>query len=558
MRLSFPHIIKRCALWASLAVGVCCSSDLVHSQSPSGGHAGAAGTHSTTGPFQIAGTLLNAVTGEPVRHATVAVLSFEDNKILASAVSDNEGHFALQGLPLAKYQLTASKRGFLAAFYDEHDEFSSAVVTGADQDTGHLTFRMTPNASVHGVITADDGDPVEGARVLLFERPKHPGPGAKVAQADAAVTDDTGAYEFTDLAAGEYLIAVVAEPWYAMHSGKTNTTGGGANPELDVVYPVTYYDSTADVTAARSILLSGGSREVADISLHAVPSLHLTLPAPRKRNGGIARPELAQIVFGTSVASESSGFLDSLRTGEIEMDGLAPGRYQLTQGDPPRVVDLDLTSSLQISADIGAPAVEVAGILRSTSGMPVTGELNITLDRIDSGPGVTELATVARDGRFKFETVPQGSWLLWVVGTKPMTVVATNAAGRLHAGNAVTIRDRSLQLAVTLSQSEIRIEGFTDKGGKGLGGMMIVLAPKDPGAWQALVRRDQSDTDGSFTLRNVAPGQYTLFAIEDGWDLAWSQPEAMARYLSRGTAINVAAESGKSIRLDAPIVPQTR
>ena len=85
-----------------------------------------------------------------------------------------------------------------------------------------------------------------------------------------------------------------------------------------------------------------------------------------------------------------------------------------------------------------------------------------------------------------------------------------------------------------------------------------MLAPRDPASWWALMRRDQSDTDGSFTLRDVAPGQYTVVAIEDGWELDWSRPEAMARYLQQGTAVNVTAHSGNLIRLTSPIAVQAR
>jgi hypothetical protein len=490
----------------------------------------------------------------------VAVLALEDSHTIAAVVSDSEGQFALEGLPAAKYQLTASKRGFRTAFYDEHDEFSSAVVTGADQDTAHLIFQLTPGASVRGVVSSDDGDPVEGARVLLFQRPKQFGPGERVAQADATVTDDTGAYEFSDLAAGEYLIAVVAEPWYAMHGsdGGDVIRVSDINPALDVAYPVTYYDSTSEESSATPIVLSGGSRETADISLHAVPALRLSIPIPRKQNGSIARPELQQTVFGTSVSAESAGFIASLQSGSVEMTGIAPGHYQLTEGDPPRVVDLDLTTNQQVEAGAGTPASAVVGTLRFATGLPVTSEVNLTLDRVDAGQGVNEYVTVASGGRFKFENVPPGSWLLWAVGTKPLTVVATSTGGQQREGNIVTTRDRSTRLEVTLSQSETRIEGSAHLGEKAIAGVMVVLVPRDPGAWRALTRRDQSDTDGSFTLRDVARGQYTIVAIRDGWTLDWSRPEVMARYLSHGTPISVTANSGNLIRLASPIEVQDR
>jgi Carboxypeptidase regulatory-like domain len=560
MRLIFARG-NRCVRLAGLAVAALFCGLLLYPQSTrSETRSAAVSGTAVTGTFRIGGKLVNAVTGEPVRQATVAVLALEDSHTIESAISDSEGRFALDRLPAAKYQLTASKRGFRTAFYDEHDEFSSAVVTGADQDTTHLMFRLTPVASVRGVVTSDDGDPVEGARVLLFQRPKHSGPGERTAQADAAVTDDTGAYEFSDLAAGEYLIAVIAEPWYAMHGG-----GGGrakanemVNPALDVAYPVTYYDSTTDEAAARPIVLSGGSRETADISFHAVPALHISVPVPQRQDGSIARAELQQNVLGTSVSAESSGFLESLRTGKVEMSGIAPGHYQLTEGDPPRVVDLDLTASQEVDAGAGTPASVVGGTLLFNSGMPVTEEVNLTLDRLDGERGINQMVTVARGGRFKFENVPPGSWLLWAAGSKPFTIVATGVDKQRHAGNIVTTRDRPLEVAVTLSKNETRIEGFAEKDGKGLAGTMVVLAPKNPGAWRALIRRDQSDTDGSFALRDVAPGQYTVLAIEDGWPLDWSQPEAMARYFPQGTVVSVTANSGGLIRLTSPIQVQAR
>ena len=84
----------------------------------------------------------------------------------------------------------------------------------------------------------------------------------------------------------------------------------------------------------------------------------------------------------------------------------------------------------------------------------------------------------------------------------------------------MTVRDHPLNLVVTESQGETRVEGFVTKAGKGVAGAMVVLLPKDTGAWRSLSRRDQSNlSDGSFALRDVAPGQYTLVAIQNGWSL---------------------------------------
>ena len=93
------------------------------------------------------------------------------------------------------------------------------------------------------------------------------------------------------------------------------------------------------------------------------------------------------------------------------MNGIAPGHYQLTQGDPPRVVDLDLLASLQVDPNVGNPAAAVAGMLQLDSGLPPPDEVNLTLDRLDNMAGPKgNLSHVAHKGRFKFDTVTPGSY----------------------------------------------------------------------------------------------------------------------------------------------------
>jgi len=520
------------------------------------------GTSPRSGSYRIAGTVVNRMTGETVRRATVAVLAEADNHTVESVTSDSEGRFALERLPAAKYQLTASKRGFRTAYYDEHEDFTSAIVTGPDQDTEHLVFRLTPGASLRGVIAGDGGDPVEGARVMLFERPQHHRPGERTTQIDAAATDDTGAYEFSNLAAGEYLLAVVAEPWYALHGPRPLSAAGQKNENtaaLDVAYPISYYDSTTDESSATPIVLAAGSQETADFNLHAMPALHLSVEAPRKRDGSIARPELRQMIFGTQISAESAGFLDAIQTGTTEFIGVAPGHYELAQGDPPRIAALDVSASQDVDSTAGTPALTVEGTLRMTNGLPAPEGVNLTLDLMDGGQGRNQFVAVAQNGRFKFDPVQQGTWSLWAwMGDKMLPIVSTASGGAARSGNLLTVRDRSVRLQVTLSEGETLIEGFALKGAKGVAGAMVVLAPKDIGAWQALARRDQSDSDGSFALRDVAPGQYTVVAIEDGWELDWSRPEVISRYLHDGTAVSVTGNSGTLVRLGEPVKVEPR
>jgi Carboxypeptidase regulatory-like domain len=520
--------------------------------------------------YRIAGTIVNSATGEPVRHATVAALSEEDSHTVAAVASDGDGHFSIERLPAAKYQLTASKRGFRTAFYDEHDEYNTAIVTGPDQETSNLIFRLVPGGILHGTVITDGGDPVEGAHVLLFLKSHDGKPGVRVTHADTSNTDDTGAYEFNNLAAGQYLLAVVAEPWYALHrsTGRTHQkSASAADPEgasdpaaaLDVAYPVTYFDSTTDEASATRIVLAGGRREEADITLHAVPALHIEVDTPRKPNGSIARAELRQTVFGTVVAAESAGFLDAMQTGSTEFSGVAPGHYELAQGDPLRVVELDATASQQIDPALGTPAASVQGSLRTTTGVPLSDDCSLALEPADSTQRQGPIQTPCIRGAFSFPSVPPGEWELSAEsGGRQLPIASITAGNRTRAGNAITVRDRPLTVVVSVAEGTTSLQGFARKNGKGAAGVMVVLVPKDLTALEGLVRRDQSDSDGSFSLRDVVPGQYTLVAIEDGWELDWAQPQVIARYLPGGLAVTVSDKSGKITALSASVPVQTR
>lgn len=509
----------------------------------------------SSGPYRIEGVLTNSLTGEPVRRAVVEALNNQDNHAVASCVTDNDGRFALDHLAADKYNLTASKRGFRTAAFDEHDEFASAIVTGSDQDTSHLQFKINPQSILRGVVTDEAGEPVAGARIMLFKRPKHAESGERIVQAETTIADDTGAYEFGNLAAGEYLMAVIGDPWYAVHEG----IPAKRNPALDVVYPVTYFDSTTDEASATPIVLAGGSHVEANLSLLAVPALRISIAVPRKPDGSLARPELQQTVFGTSISSESAGFIDALQTGSVEMDGIAPGHYQLTQGDPPRVTDLELSASQQVDPDAGITANAVAGRIRMLSGAPAPDEVTLSLERVDNIPGQSIIATSAGKGRFTFDTVPPGRWAVSATaGNEAIPVISVAAGAAQEPGNVVTLKDHSPHLVVTLSDFAIDVKGFAKMDGKGFAGAMIVLLPRNPALWRSMTRRDQSDSDGSFALHSVSLGDYALIAIADGWELDWTNPDAMARYLSRGTNVRVTESSGKLVELGAPVTVQQR
>ena len=513
---------------------------------------------SASGLYRIAGKVVNAVTGELLRRATVAVLAVEDSHPVASVESGSDGSFALEGLPAAKYQLTASRRGFRTAFFDEHDEYSTAIVTGEGQQTGGLIFRLVPDAILHGVVTADGGDPVAGADVMLFRKPHRTE--EQIVEVGSALTDDTGTYEFGNLAAGDYLLAVKAEPWYALHHSSINSRSrppDDSSAALDVAYPVTYFDSTTDEASASPLILARGSREETNFILHAVPALHLILEAPRAERGEVM-PVLRQTLFGAKVFTETLASPPDPRQKTVEFIGIAPGHYEIEQAES-NIVELDAAVSQQVDTTHGTPIVEVSGTLQTSSGSSLKDETTVTLEPLDPARRQAPIQTVCLQGAFSFPKVPPGNWQLWAESAGRQLPISSIAIDNwAHAGNRMTVQDRPLSVVVTISRAETRVEGFARMDGRGIAGVMVVLVPKNKSAIRSLVRRDQSDSDGSFVLRDVAPGSYTVVAIQDGWNLDWAQPEVIGRYLPLGIAVTITETSGKLLRLSEPILVQAR
>jgi hypothetical protein len=283
--------------------------------------------------------------------------------------------------------------------------------------------------------------------------------------------------------------------------------------------------------------------------------LRLQVAVPRKASG-IVQPELRTMIFGTKVSSESSGGFDPVGSGMVEFHGIAPGRYELVQGDPPRISELDASTSQSVDPNAGTPAVTVTGTLRSAGGVPVQGNVNVVLNPA-GGRNQTSMQINAHNGDFRCDAVPPGVWSLSAQAQgSVLPVVAVGEGGAMTPGNQITVKDRSMLVLAIVSPSLSRVQGFARREAKGMAGVMIVLVPRQPSAYSALVRRDQSDSDGSFNLRDVPAGQYTVIALDDGWKMDWTDRETMARYLPRGVAVTVSGEAGGVVRLGEAVEVQ--
>jgi protocatechuate 3,4-dioxygenase beta subunit len=515
-----------------------------------------------SGPYRIAGTVVNAKTGGPLPRARVTIADAKNRQSMQSVISGNDGRFEFH-VPAGKYSLDGAKRGFINASYNQHDQFSTAIVTGADLDTENLALRLAPNAVLTGRVLDEFQEPVRHAQIMVYREDHFQGV-SRIFNFRGAMTDDQGRYEVTPLNEGTYFVSTKASPWYAVHptsngEGATNPPAQ-VDPSLDVVYPITYYGDATEAEDAAAIPVRGGDRLEADIHLNPVPSLHLIVHVSEDGTNGMTVPVLQKPSFDGLEQVENSN-IQSVAAGVIELTGVAAGRYTVRMRDSsgqlqePTEVNLNSGDEFDVSSARSASKIKATVQIEGAASLP--SQLQIGLRNSKGRVGATE---VDAKGEANFADVIPGKYE-FVAGsaTNRYSVVRIASEAGTISGHALDVPPAaSLTVALSLVGGSVTVEGFAKRAGKGASGAMIVLVPKNPEANHDRFRRDQSDLDGSFSLPNVIPGAYTIIAIENGWDLDWSESGVLAQYLTHGQTLEVGDRSPTPMHLADAVVVQAK
>jgi len=243
--------------------------------------------------------------------------------------------------------------------------------------------------------------------------------------------------------------------------------------------------------------------------------------------------------------------------GEAEVTGVAPGEYvlEITEGaNNTRTLTVNASSDQQIDSSTALPMAQVSGTVQ---GAPPAAPGTQTFLGL-SQPGKPNLQAVNPDGTFEFKDLAPGSYeVVAQAAGRILNVDGVSATNATVEGHRVTLAgDQHATLTVTVTEGSTSVVGFARRDGKPVAGVMIVLVPADPDTSRTLFRRDQSDSDGSFSLPNVSPGSYTVIAIQDGWTLDWARSEVIARFLPKGQPVKVTAASGHVVKLALPVEVQ--
>ena len=479
-----------------------------------------------------------------------------------TAETDAQGRFAFDLPSEGKWQLSASATGYRTQFLNEHDGFSSAVILHPGLPVPYLLFHLEPDSTLSGFVRDEAAEPVRNAALSLQLAPAAEGTPIGPGRRQRTTTDDRGHFEIAGIPPGTYRLSVQATPWYttgaAGRFAGQDPTQARSDAVFDVVYPLTWYPGVFDQETAGDISLHAGESQQVDFNLLPLPAAHLRAIVPVANPSSSAPgPTIERIDNG-----QLSGLAPSVTvaSGQIEFGNLPPGLYRISipqQDGRSATSFVHVAAGASISLGAADPAgtadvtYHVVGDDRSSRAQINLTDVSTRAIFTSSGFGMRRRMPPGADPTGEQAdsdhhiAVPAGRYQVIVAGDPDLYLTSMTLKQKPVAGRVITLAGGPEELTIHVARGRATVSGHTMLAGKTVDGAMVMLVPTTFGQVGAidLLRRDQSDTDGSFNLTDIIPGDYILFAIDRGWSVNWHDPATMNRYLIHGTPLSLQPRS---------------
>jgi protocatechuate 3,4-dioxygenase beta subunit len=507
----------------------------------------------------LEGRVVNDANGEPLRDAKLklqpAKATGSLGRVVFVTMTDETGRFAFAGLEPDAYNFSAERAGFVTANYGAKASNAGSPLTmeAGEKKTG-VEFRLKPQGVITGRLYDSDGE--TGSDVIIsVSRIRYVKGKRELARvAGNATANDLGVYRISGLEPGRYY--VVATPFPTGAAGGPKDLSGAPQGTNQI----TYYPSTADMAEARPIDVTAGAT-VSGADIQMVRGALLSI------RGRIVNQTGAELTEFSVTYQPPGGVLTTrlLQTKQqFEIGGMPRGRHLITvNAQSPhghtlyarRAVDLnDTTGDVEIPIQ---PPFQFSGRL-AVEGAAVPRGLRVSLIPQENSPNINmqRHGDVGEGGAFAFPDVTPDMYYVSVSGIPDGFYVRSVRMGEADAlENGVDLTKKLDELLqVTLSPKAGSIRGaVSGADGAPAPGAVVALVPQGA-KWRARAewyRNVSADQSGRFTLANLPPGEYKLFAWEDVEDTAWLDADFLKPFEDRGKLITVRQSGAETVELTA-------
>jgi hypothetical protein len=554
-------------------------------------------------PGAVSGQVVSATTSEPLRKVTLVLQPQGGRGgTRASATSDNGGMFRFNNVEPGTYTLSGERTGYVEGVYGEDQPGAEArriEVTAGQTATGIL-LKLIPHSVVVGRVFDEDGDPVQGAQVQIL-RYTYGRSGRQLQPVQAGSTNDLGEYRIAGLPPGRYYASANYRGrggFNGRGGGKGKDKGGffgfpGDNQDAaSEGYITTYYPRTASPGSATPLeLVAGSELRGIDIGLlkerlyevsgvvegivvqnladtlgplvQQLEALQGQLKGLKGRGGDAAKLKAKDLENAVNVQvnlqprDQNAGGRGGLggrvnQQGVFTIQNVPPGSYYLTAqsralgNQPPMTarMPVDVTSghvqNLRLRLQ---PAVNVTGVIQ-----PERPDSNLNLKQVrinfqptlPGGPGGGR-GQIQIDDKGAFQTLlPAETYTVEVQGApQGYYLKSVKLASQEAPDNTVNLNFSGGPLELVLGADAGNVTGRVQKGNDPAANVRVTAVPASGSARRDLYKAANSADDGSFTLSNLPPGDYKLFAWEEIDGNAWMDAEFRRPFESLAQTVQV-------------------
>lgn len=499
------------------------------------------GAQAQTATYTLTGSVVNSVTGEPIPHALVQMMGSHGNATL----TDSEGQFEFDGVTGTRAALVARKPGF---FTEQEASlgagmFSATRVT-VGPDAAAAVLKLVPEAVISGQVTGD-GEPLENMPVKLVRMRVVDGR-RRWEQSGNGITDADGNFRIADLVPGTYLAAFGPSSDVSAGLGRSKSRPRG--------YAEIFFPEATDLSSAAAIDLSGGQQFEADESLKAEPLYHVTGSV-----AGYTIPDSVALML-TNASGETMPFAVQFKPETGQFETQAPsGSYNLRAEQFLQESSLQASLPVTVNTDVGGlrltlqPAASIPVLVRiegsdSRSKATPSKAPPVSVHLSSSGPSfaVSEYASMpdtSADMSLVIRDVDSGRYFAEVSAGAPFYVQSAQCGGvdLLRDDLSVTSGSRVAPIEVVLRDDGATLTGSLNSGGGPTNGVVFLIPDRNPR--QAKV----SGAQGTFHFAAVPPGDYNVFAVDNGSGIEYTNPEALSGYLAKAVHLSLPANGSVNL-----------
>jgi hypothetical protein len=492
---------------------------------------------------------------------------------IPTITTDHDGKFVVPDLDEGSYRLVVTLNGYVKQEYGQRSFTGqgSMLTLGKGETLKDLVVRMTRAANVTGRISDENGLPASGVPVRLIKSTYNINGIRLFQQVGTARTNDRGEYRLYWMTPGHYYLVAGTPPGIP----PAFDPGGVPSPnETPDPYTFTYYPGTTDQARAMQLELKAGAEIPMDFTVPHAQLYKISgriAGAPAVVNGPNGpTPANVGLSLGFLRLEGGSGFLQMSQSyepasGNFELRNVVPGSYALQANSGAAtaravidVVNSDLSNIvLNLSGGVNITGkVQMAGAAPLPSG-PVRIQMRPYLKGVTHFVGLVPVAPSSpADGTFRLDRVLAGEYRISAAVTGHY-VKELRFDNQDALNSSVQLTDDASagpSIEVILSPNVAQIDGIvTDEKLQRLPGVQVVLVPNQNRDRADLFKAATTDQAGRYNMRDIAPGDYKLFAWEALDGSEYFDADFLKQYEVLGKAVHV-DESAK-LAIDTKVIP---